>query len=115
MDATERRIPKKNGRPSKGTSFAEMLRYYGGKKNVATGGRETYHETIVRKLIEQAADEDGDFKYMSEYFDRLLGRPRQAVEHEGGIDLKVTIDWKDKPQSSDERGVQAADGESKPV
>jgi hypothetical protein len=52
---------------------------------------------------------------MSEYFDRLLGRPRQAVEHEGGIDLKVTIDWKDKPQSSDERGVPAADGESKPV
>jgi hypothetical protein len=30
-------------------------------------------------------------------------------------DLKVTIDWKDKPQSSDERGVPAADGESKPV
>jgi hypothetical protein len=100
-------IGKRGGRPKKGEAFAEMLEYYGNKKNVATGGRETYRETIVKQLIEKAAE--GDIKYINEYLDRLLGRPRQAVEHGGGVDLKIKIDWADGTEAEDQSGLPADD------
>lgn len=97
MEFEKGKSGNKRGRPKKGEAFAEVLEYYGNKKNVAVSGRETYRETIVRKLIEQAAE--GDIKFICEYLDRLLGRPRQAVDHAGGIDLRVTIDWQDGTES----------------
>jgi hypothetical protein len=98
---------KRGGRPKKGESFAEMLDYYSDKKNVATGGRETYRETIVRKLIEQAAE--GEIPFIKEYMDRLLGKPRQAVEHGGGVDLKISIDWADGTEAKDQPGIRPDD------
>jgi hypothetical protein len=45
---------------------------------------------IAEKLV--AAAEDGDIAAIREVADRLDGKPAQAIEHSGAVDVAMTLD-----------------------
>jgi len=91
-----------------------MIEHFANKKDPETDGKLRYKQSIAKKLVEMAAA--GDIKFMTEYFDRTVGRPRQSVEHEGGVDIRVTIDWRDGRNSTeDQPSVPEGDPKSETV
>jgi len=87
------RINRK-GRPKKGDTVVELLEQLGGRKPVSEAmlkhfkeycpdEEPTLHKVVLLNLILRAANGEGSS--VREYFNRLVGLPRQTIEHSGHV------------------------------
>ena len=67
-----------SGRPKKGTSVADLLRWKA-KRKVLAGPQKgkTYADAIAEVILVKA--EAGDLKAAEMYFDRIEGKPHQTI------------------------------------
>lgn len=74
-----------NGRPPKEWTMTAM--YKEAAEEAAETGEPKY-KIVARKLLELA--QNGDMTAIKELGNRLDGMPRQTLEHEGGLEIKIT-------------------------
>ena len=79
-----------NGRPPKGFSMAEVLR-----RLLEEGKDAPTAEEIAKKAI--AAAKNGDMRAIEFIFDRIDGKPKQSLKHEGDEDNPVWVTVKGPP------------------
>lgn len=98
------------GRPKGNQTLAYELRRLAESKTLDPETQKKIRRKILlaRKMWAKALNED-DFKTQELLLAYCDGKPRQAVEHEGGLKLDIKIDWGDDNPSRDESGVSGAD------
>lgn len=84
FDKNPQNINRK-GAPKKDWTMASLIRE-AAEEAGETG--EPRSKIIARKLADLA--EKGDMQAIKEFNNRLDGMPKQTLEHEGGLDIRVT-------------------------
>ena len=72
------------GRPPAGETLTDRLRDALSKRY--KGEEKTIHEKVIEKLIEKAI-EDGDIRALEYLWDRIDGKIKEQVAHDGSIEI----------------------------
>lgn len=74
-------VANPTGRPPKGYSITEMMKEMLSSKPEV---KETLGKVIIKKALE------GDITAIKTVWQYMDGMPKQTLEHEGGLDIRVT-------------------------
>lgn len=87
-----------NGRPKKTMALTNALKEYSELKD-ETG--KTYREKLTEKLYSMALEE-GDIIALKYIYDRVEGKPKETIEHEGAIPAVVSIPQELMPEKDEQ-------------